>query len=196
MGGFPHPFRRKNLSPRLLPVYALAAAALLLARPSGWGVLVGTLGVAAGAALRVWGAGHLVKNDRLTVSGPYAHLRHPLYAGSLLLGAGFAALAGGPVLLFVLVPFTALYFAYYLPYKDRVESARLERRYGADYACYWSEVPALLPSLAAWQPPPGLAAEARRRWSRDCFTANSEHGTLIGIALALLVLALRPALLP
>ena len=33
--------------------------------------------VVLGAALRSWGAGHLLKNDGLTITGPYAHLRHP-----------------------------------------------------------------------------------------------------------------------
>lgn len=189
-----HPFRRKNLRPRLLPVYALAILALCLARPTLWGSVIGGGCVFAGMALRIWGAGHLVKNDRLTLSGPYTHLRHPLYAGTLLLGVGFAAIAGGPAFGPVLGLFAALFFAYYLPYKDRVESARLERIYGEDYAIYRAAVPALIPGLSPWTPPPRLAAAVERRWSRACFTANSEPGTVLGVALALALFALRPVL--
>lgn len=189
-----HPFRRKNLSPRLLPLYLLAAGAFVLAEPTLTGFALGGAWVIGGLALRVWGAGHLVKNDFLTVSGPYAHLRHPLYAGTLMLGIGFAAIAGGPAFVLVLGCFAPLFFLYYLPYKDRIESARLERRYGPDYAAYRSEVPALLPGLSAWVPPPALVDARERRWSRECFRANSEPGTVLGVGLALALLALRPVL--
>jgi protein-S-isoprenylcysteine O-methyltransferase Ste14 len=188
-----HPFRRKNLSPRLLPFYALAIAAYLLARPTPASFLSGSPLLAAGAALRLWGAGHLVKNDRLSVAGPYAHLRHPLYAGTLCLALGFGVIAGGWALVLVLGGFLPVFFFYYFPYKDRVESARLERRYGSAYAEYHRAVPALLPSPIRFSParPPGAS---RERWSLARLRENDEHGTLLGIAVALLLLALRPLL--
>jgi protein-S-isoprenylcysteine O-methyltransferase Ste14 len=189
-----HPFRRKNLSPRLLPVYLVAAAALILAKPTPVGFALGGMLVVAGTSLRVWGAGHLVKNDRLTVSGPYAHLRHPLYAGTLLLGVGFAVIAGGLAAVLALGAIAPAFFAYYLPYKDRIESARLERRYGSAYAAYRDQVPRLVPALAPWRPPPALASEGGRRWSRERFRANSEPGTVLGVGLVLCLLALRPVL--
>ncbi|HEY8153798.1 MAG TPA: isoprenylcysteine carboxylmethyltransferase family protein [Myxococcota bacterium] len=190
-----HPFRRKNLSPRLLPLYALAVAAFLLARPTPTSFLIGSLLVAAGAALRFWGAGYLVKNDLLSVAGPYAHLRHPLYAGTLCLALGFGVIAGGWALALVLGCFLPLFFFYYLPYKERVESARLERRHGDAYAEYHRAVPALLPSLNRFTPEqdPG---PARERWSFERLRENDEHGTMLGIGVALLLLALRPLLPP
>jgi protein-S-isoprenylcysteine O-methyltransferase Ste14 len=189
-----HPFRRKNLSPRLLPLYLAAAVTFAFAKPTPVGFAVGAALVAAGLSLRIWGAGHLVKNDRLTVSGPYAHLRHPLYAGTLLLGVGFAIIAGGVPLLLLLFTIAPLFFCYYLPYKERIESARLTRRYGGAYATYRAEVPLLLPALTPWVPPAELAREHRRRWSRECFRDNSEPGTVVGVGLALCLLALRPVL--
>jgi hypothetical protein len=111
-----------------------------------------------------------------------------------MLGIGFAAIAGGPAFALVVGCFAPLFFLYYLPYKDRIESARLERRYGQDYAVYRSEVPALLPGLSAWVPPPALVDAGKRRWSRECFRANSEPGTVLGVSFALALLALRPVL--
>jgi len=191
-----HPFRRKNLSSRLVPLYGLAAVAFVFADPTAIGLAVGGALVCAGMAIRVWGAGHLVKNESLTVSGPYAHLRHPLYAGTLLLGIGFAVTAGGVALALVLACFAPLFFAYYLPYKDRVESARLERRYGAAFAAYRAEVRPLIPSLTPWRPRGALALERCRRWSSARFRENDEAGTLVGVGLAFLLLALRPVLVP
>jgi protein-S-isoprenylcysteine O-methyltransferase Ste14 len=189
-----HPFRQKNLNPRLLPLYGFAVLVFAIAKPSAIGLAVGGGLVWAGMALRVWGAGHLVKNECLTVSGPYAHLRHPLYAGTLLLGVGFGVIAGGVALALVLACGLPLFFLYYLPYKDRIESARLERRYGPAFAAYRAEVRRLVPSLAPWRPHAALAPESARRWSPARFRENSEPGMLVGVGLAFLLLALRPVL--
>ena len=185
-----HPFRRKNLSLRLLPFYVLALAALALARPTPLSFALGLPLVALGAGLRAWGAGHLVKNDCLAVAGPYAHLRHPLYAGTLCLALGFGVIAGGWALWLVLGGFVPVFFLYYFPYKERVESERLAARYGDAYAEYRRAVPALWPSLARFSPAHGAAPA--ERWSSQLLRDNDEHGTLLGIGVALLLLALRP----
>lgn len=189
-----HPFRRKNLRARLLPFYAAAVVGFALARPTRLGFAVGGALVLLGVLLRGWSGGHLVKNDRLTVSGPYAHLRHPLYAGTLLLGSGFAVIAGPWGLLLLFGFFLPVFFCYYLPYKDRIEGARLERRHGVAYAGYRAAVPALLPSLARWTPPPVLSETAGRCWSHRCFRANGELANLVGVGLALGLFALRSAI--
>lgn len=197
------PFRRKYLRARLAPVYLLAVALFLLAEPSPAGLALGAGLVSAGLALRAWGAGHLVKTDRLVTTGPYAYLRHPLYAGTLLVGTGLAAAAGrvGWVLLAGgLLPF---FFLYYLPYKERIESARLERRYGEAYAAYRRAVPALWPARQAFRggaPAPEAGAGSRQDappgggWSRARFLANDEQGALLASLAGLALLALRPAL--
>jgi protein-S-isoprenylcysteine O-methyltransferase Ste14 len=189
-----HPFRRKNLSPSLLPFYALAALGLALARPTPLGFAVGGALVAAGEGLRLWGAGHLVKTRALTVTGPYAHHRHPLYAGTLLLALGFGAIAGGVGLALVAGAFLPVFFLHYLPYKERVESARLASHWGDAYLAYRSAVPALIPRLRPWDPPPGLGLDGARRWSRARCRENDEFGALLGVAVGVALLALRPAL--
>ena len=91
--------------------------------------------------------------------------------------------------------FLPLFFLYYLPYKERVESARLEQRYGSAYAEYRRAVPALLPSLSRFTPAQGSAA-SQERWSARRLRENDETGTMLGIGVALLLLALRPLLPP
>ena len=34
-----------------------------------------------GVLIRAWATGHIVKNETLTTTGPYAHTRNPLYVG-------------------------------------------------------------------------------------------------------------------
>ncbi len=72
--------------------YPLAIAVLWFSRPTpGW-ILLGTLIGIAGLLVRAYAAGYLHKQEILTVTGPYAYTRNPLYLGSavLALGAGIA----------------------------------------------------------------------------------------------------------
>jgi protein-S-isoprenylcysteine O-methyltransferase Ste14 len=186
------PSWRKALQPRVIPLYGLALAGLWLARPTAVGVAFGVTLIVAGEAVRAWGAGHLVKNDKLTVTGPYAWVRHPLYLGSLLIGVGFLLMGGG-LALWLLPIGLAFFFLYYFPYKDRIESARLERLYGEPYARYRAAVPALLPLPGAW-PEAAAVSGGARRWSAACFRDNDEGGTLAVVAAALVVFLVRAAL--
>lgn len=178
---------RKRLRPRLLLVYAVALAILLSARPSPISFALGLLPIAAGVALRVWATGYLHKNDALTVSGPYAYLRHPLYLGTLLVGTGFAWMAASPLALGLWAFFLAAYFLYYLPYKERIECARLESLYGDAFRRYATAVPALLPRLHAYQP---LAGEGDTTlvWNRERFADNHELGMALAIGLGVAAL--------
>ena len=189
-----HPFRRKTLSPRLWPVYALVLLLFWLARPSPLGFGVGLVLIAAGESLRVWGAGHLVKNDVLTLTGPYAYVRNPLYAGTLLIGVGFALAAGRAACWIVLPAGLTLFFFYYFPYKERIESARLERFYGAPYTLYRAAVPALVPALAPWRLLGEGSTASAASWSAARFTENDESGTLLAVLVGVLALMLRPLL--
>lgn len=196
------PVRRKYLRARLAPLYLLGLALFLLADPGPVGVVLGAALVSGGLVLRAWGAGHLVKTDRLVTTGPYAHLRHPLYAGTLLIATGLAAAAGTvgiALLLGALLPF---FFLYYFPYKERIESARLEGRYGDAYAAYRRAVPALWPARSAWRgTSPALMAgtlgpgplERDVGWSSARYLANDEHGAGLASLVGLVLIALRPA---
>jgi protein-S-isoprenylcysteine O-methyltransferase Ste14 len=190
-----NPIRLKNLSLRLAPLYAAAILLIALSEIRWPALCLGALPIAAGLLLRSWGAGHLVKNERFTVSGPYAYLRHPLYLGTLLVGLGYALALGGWTSLVGLALVLPWFFLSYFPRKERVEAERLERLYGGDFVRYREEVPALLPRLQAWEPaadgPPMEAPEPR--WSARCWDANNEQGTLLAVIAGLCLMALRAA---
>lgn len=186
-----NPVRLKNLRLRFLPFYALGLAAVAFMKPTPSGLAAGFALAVAGEALRTWGAGHLVKNDRLTVTGPYAYIRHPLYAGTLLIAAGCAAIVGGLLGALLLVAFFAWFFLDYFPRKDRIEAERLERLYGEEYVRYRARVPALVPRLRA----PRLASAERGRWSGEVYDGNNELGTALALVVGLGLLAVRSAAL-
>jgi protein-S-isoprenylcysteine O-methyltransferase Ste14 len=180
-----HPFRRKTARPRTLALYVIGIAALALARPSAWLFAPGIALVAVGQALRLWATGYLLKTDELTTAGPYAYLRHPLYAGALLMGSGFA-LMGGPRVAAVVLPIgLAFYFGYYLRYKERVEAERLEALYGDAFRAYRAAVPALVPRIRAWHGPRG---EPPPPWRFERVIENDEQTALLYTALASLSL--------
>jgi len=183
-----HPFRRKNFRLRVLVPVAAAVAVIVVAEPTRTTVMLGLPLILAGSALRIWATGLLVKTDELCVSGPYAHLRHPLYAGTLAIGTGFVLLAGIKVAAMALPLFLGAYFGYYYPYKERVESARLEEHYGARYVEYRAAVHGLLPSLRPWK---SAAGSAPPPWQFTRFRDNAELGTCVAIALALVAFSLH-----
>ena len=188
-----NPIRVKNLRMRFLPLYAAGLVLLFWVRPTLLEYLAGLVAVLLGAAVRTWGAGHLVKTTSLTISGPYARMRHPLYVGTLLCGSGIAVMLGGAWALGVLAVFLPWFFFVYFPRKERLESERLEALYGEAFARYRSEVPALRPRLAAWRP----SAQGTRvgdpsgRWSLERYSENNELGTLLALLACLVVFGIR-----
>jgi protein-S-isoprenylcysteine O-methyltransferase Ste14 len=195
-----NPIRLKNLNLRFAPYY-VAGALLLVYSDIEWRWLaLGTAPIGLGLGLRSWGAGHLVKNDRLAATGPYAYLRHPLYLGTLLVATGVALAFGGWTTLVVLAIVLPWFFLHYFPRKERIEAARLEARYGACYAEYRRQVPALWPRWPGWRPDPDAVAVGAGgslvpvRWSAACWDDNNEHGTLLFVLIGLGLLALRASL--
>lgn len=187
-----NPVRFKNLNVRFLPLYVVGLAVLGF-HPPEREVLTWALPVIGfGVILRGWGAGHLVKNDELTMTGPYAHLRHPLYVGTILIATGFALAIGGWVSLLALLAIWPWFSLHYFPRKERTESRRLEELYGGRFTRYRAAVPALWPRLRAWVDPElGEREMLERSWARGRYSDNNELGTLLAVLAGVLVFWLR-----
>ena len=182
------PIRADTMRLRTLtPVAALVAVAGF-ADPTPTSLALGLPTVLIGEAIRLWAAGYLHKTRELVTSGPYAHVRHPLYLGTLLIGVGLIVMAGAEVALVGLPAGLVFFFAYYLPYKDQGEAERLERRFGDAFRAYRDTVPALRPRLRPWRDP---ARPRARSWRPERLRDNSEISTALAVATAttLLVLA-------
>ncbi|HSC26381.1 MAG TPA: isoprenylcysteine carboxylmethyltransferase family protein, partial [Vicinamibacterales bacterium] len=134
--------------------FLLAALYLAFARPTPGALLVGMPVALAGLVVRGWAAGHIVKNERLATSGPYAHTRNPLYLGSFLIAAGFAIAAHWSLLLVVIAFFVLVYG----PTMER-EQANIRGRFPEAYAAWESNVPGFVPRLTPWSQPTTGGAE-------------------------------------
>jgi len=185
---------RKRLRPRLLVVYVFALALIWSARPTAWSLALGVLPIVVGAVLRLWATGFLHKTESLTVSGPYAFLRHPLYTGTLLIGGGFAVMAATPAAYWLFIAFAVVFFVYYMPYKNRIEGARLEAAFGDEYRRYAAAVPRLVPRIHAYVPLGGVPT-AVAQWRAVRFADNNELGTTGAAVAGALALVMRWSLL-
>jgi protein-S-isoprenylcysteine O-methyltransferase Ste14 len=172
---------------RVAAVFVVLAALLVLSRPTPRGVSIGFLLVAAGGLLRLWAAGHLLKTVELVTSGPYRYTRNPLYLGRLLVFSGLCVMARLPYHAhwFVLAAGWIVFFAYYMPRKERVEPARLRKTHGAAYERYSRAVPALFPSPRPY--PEGASIG----WSSDRMLRNREHWMALTLVLITLLLLWR-----
>ncbi len=154
--------------------FILVIAFAWWSQPS-WGSLAAGIPVAVvGLALRAWAAGHLAKNEELATTGPYGHMRNPLYVGTALVAAGLviAAQRLGLALLFA-----AVFLFIYLPAIE-LEEQHLRKLF-PQYAEYARNVPLLWPQLRRW----GAAG----RFRGDLYRRNQEYqapaGLLAGVAL-------------
>ena len=135
----------------------------------GAALAIGSAIAIAGEAVRLWAAGHLEKGREVTSSGPYAITRHPLYLGSSIIALG-VAIASARVLIAVIV---TAYMAVTIAAAIRTEEAQLTERFGAQYPAYRA----------------GQASGGRRRFSAARAMRNREYRALLGLAVALALLA-------
>lgn len=126
--------------------FLLGGLYLVFARPTPGGLLLGGAIALAGVLVRAWAAGHIVKNDRLATTGPYAHTRNPLYFGSFLIAAGFAIAAHWSLLLLVIAFFALVYGP-----TIRDERAFVSGKFPEAYPEYERNVPAFFPRPVPWR---------------------------------------------
>ncbi len=162
--------------------FALAGAYLVLARPTMQGLIAGGAIALVGVFVRAWASGHIRKNDRLATSGPYAHTRNPLYFGSFLISAGFAAAAHWSLLILV-----ALFFALiYVPTMER-ERANIAERFPDAYAAYAANVPMFVPRLTPWRG----GETSTSGFSSELYLKHGEWKAALGYAGALALLVVK-----
>jgi protein-S-isoprenylcysteine O-methyltransferase Ste14 len=140
-----------------------------------------------GLALRAYASGTVKKNRELTVTGPYAHTRNPLYLGSMLIAAGFAlALLSWPVAVVIALGFVAIY----VPVIASEE--RFLRAAFPAFDEYCQHVPRLIPRLTPARQPgnedsPGSGTGS---FSLSLYLQHREYNAGIGVLLLYLSLLL------
>ena len=159
--------------------FVFAALYLWLAQPTWLSLLIGGIIAFAGVAIRAVASGHISKNSELTMSGPYAYTRNPLYLGSIVIATGFAVAArSGWIVLALVVLFAAIYIPVI-----RSEEAFLRSRF-PEFEAYFRDVPRLLPRFRSLAAPEGS-------FSRELYLKHREYNALFGTAVMLAALAAK-----
>lgn len=171
--------------------FVCAGLFLLLARPVPLTLVAGGAVAVAGLLLRAWASGHIRKNARLAVSGPYAYTRNPLYLGSFILGLGFTVAASSGAWRFLLLGslFASLFLGIYLPVM-RVEAETLAELFGEEYRRYAEAVPLLFPRLKPYRTGDGASV----KFDPNLYLRYREYRAALGLLLAWGVLALKAVL--
>jgi hypothetical protein len=176
---------------RLRLPWLLVPLFLLLARPTPLFLCVGSLVALPGLVLRVLASGHIWKDRALAVHGPYAHIRHPLYTGSFLIGLGIVLASG---VLMILPVYLLLFFWLYSKVVRR-EDQQLNDLFGEAFREYRRQTPAVLPRARSGatpggrMPPSDLSGSVRRTgypeaFRRDLFLFNRGWEAPLGALLA------------
>ncbi len=132
-----------------IPVVARFAGERLWPTTPPEGILADAL-VVCGLAIAIWARWTLGGNwssdpvikerHELIERGPYAHVRHPIYSGMLLMLLGAAVLLARPV---ALIAFAIFVFGFW--FKARQEEQLLTRYFPDEYPRYRARVKALIP---------------------------------------------------
>ena len=160
--------------------FVCAALYLYFSTPSSRSLWIGGSLAFVGILIRAWATGHIQKNDELTVSGPYALTRNPLYLGSFVIGLGFS-FAGGSFIIPTL--FLLCFAAIYGPVIQR-EMEYLKHKFPREYGSYQATVPLFFPQMTRGRPGQGHFSFRR-------YLKHREYQALAGFVAAITFLILK-----
>ena len=160
--------------------YPLAIVVLILARPTPKSIFYGALVGIVGLLVRAMAAGHLHKQAVLTVTGPYAYTRNPLYLGSAILTLGAAIATHSWISAILLFAYFALFYSIVM----RREEQELRFHHGASFDEYARSVPLFFPRLT----PANLAGSREGAFSFAQYKKNREYRAAMGFLLLLVTL--------
>ncbi len=180
-------FRLRSLTP--IPFILVL---VFFSRPAPLPIVLGSLLIVLGESLRIWAVGHAGGSTRtrtlgaardLVTTGPYAHVRNPLYLGNLFLSLGVCVVANVYWMIAVLI---VGFLIQYTPI-IRSEETYLMNVCGDRYRAYCAAVPRLIPHLRSNGEPSGHDFSLQR-------ALTSEKRTLTAIVCVLVLIAARSLL--
>ncbi len=159
--------------------FAFAVVYVWLAQPTRMSLVIGGLLLVPGLVLRGLASGHVQKDKQLTISGPYAYTRNPLYLGSLILAAGLAVAARSWWIVGMMV---IMFASVYIPVIAGEEN--FLRHTFHEYDDYARHVPRMLPRLTRY-------GNQRAAYSSERYWKHREYQAALGCALVLVILVVK-----
>lgn len=168
----------RKFTMKTIPVYLLTLLLIFFAHPTLSSFLVGLILIVPGEALRIWACGHLKKNKEVTTTGPYAYVKNPLYLGTLFIMTGFCIMTRNYYIMGLGI---AIFLIYYIPFKKKAESDRLQQIFGETWSQYDKNVPDYIPNIYPY------TRKSPHKWNFTLVKENSEFGTLFSTLAGVLI---------
>jgi protein-S-isoprenylcysteine O-methyltransferase Ste14 len=169
---------------RFAIIYPFGVIVIFFHSPSEAYFKIGLPIIIVGLLIRAWANGYAIKMEKLTTSGPYAYLRHPLYLGTMLIIIGFV------IMLRVFFIGGALFVVMVAVYSKTIkkEEKMLEAKFKDIYIDYKKKVPAIFPTIF-----PYLQGE---KWSFSFkrLVCNKEYKLFFWILILVVVFYLKEEL--
>jgi protein-S-isoprenylcysteine O-methyltransferase Ste14 len=159
--------------------FVFAGLYIWLARPTWRSIVLGSGIAVVGLIIRALASGHVRKNEELTMTGPYAITRNPLYLGSLIIALGFALASRSWIIAAIAA---AMLLLIYIPV-IRSEEEFL-RAHFPEFDDYCRNVPRLFPRL-------NLAQGSAGSFSAHLYWKHREYNAAVGAAAIVGVLVIK-----
>jgi len=124
----------------------------------------------------------------LCTSGPFGHVRNPLYLGNIIIYAGVVLMAGGPFmwqLLGITVAFFFLQYGLIISLEEEI----LAGKFRDEYRLYLTTVPRFIPRTTSWS---GHNKTSPLTWEK---TFRTERRTFQMIAIFFLFIVAKATIL-
>ena len=168
----------------------LTVAALAVSRPDSLAFFwAGAAVMGLGQLIRLAASAAIVKSKTLTMRGPYAVVRNPLYLGTLVMTAGMLIAmtsAARPALTALLWAGVGVSFAWIYRVTIKAEEQFLRTTYGQAFEDYCKAVPAILACPCTF----GGFFDTEA-YSREVFLKNKEWRGFSGLTAILVILYLK-----
>jgi protein-S-isoprenylcysteine O-methyltransferase Ste14 len=159
--------------------FVFAALFIWLAHPTWRSIILGSGIAVIGLLVRALASGHVRKNEQLTMTGPYAYTRNPLYLGSLILAFGFTLASRSWIIAAIAA---AMLVIIYIPVIHSEEE--FLRAHFAEFDDYCRNVPRLFPRLK-------LAQGSAGSFSAHLYWKHREYNAAVGAAAIIAVLVIK-----
>jgi len=163
---------------------------ILIARPTVVSFILGIVLVILGELTRLWGVSYAGSETRTTgtvgatylvTSGPFSHVRNPLYLGNMIMYFGFGIISNSLVLALI----GLLYFLFQYSLIVSLEEESLFKKFLDEYIEYYSEVPRFIPRIKKYKSEASHQIEID--WKKGI---KSEKRTLQAIFLVIILLGI------
>jgi protein-S-isoprenylcysteine O-methyltransferase Ste14 len=166
---------------RFAVLYPLGLYLAVFTTPSDLSTVIGGFFMVLGMFMRLWSNGYAIKMDKLTTSGPYAHVRNPLYVGTTLIFIGVLVML--QALWVGLAAFVVLGIVYTRTIRN--EQKMLTDKFGQAFVDYCAKVPAMWPTFVPYAAGDKWPFSWRRVWD------SREHKVVLWLGVVVTLFHLK-----